>query len=61
MTFTFKLKYLAPVALPLAGVALSRLIIYACGVEWTEDTGSFIAAIALIIGVPFGAMLAIAD
>lgn len=58
---TFKLRYLSPVALPLAVVALSRLVIYVCGVEWTEDIGAFIAAISLTVGVSVGAMLAIVD
>lgn len=55
----FKLKYLAPVVLPLAVVALSRLIIYVCGVDWTEDIGAFIAATSLTVGVSVGMMLAI--
>ena len=47
--------YSAPLSMPMTVVAISKAVIWACGVYWDpEYVGSAIASCALIIAMPAG-------
>ena len=47
--------YTAPLSIPLALVAICRIVVWSAGVPWTQDIGGGVAAAAMFFAAPAGA------